>query len=52
MGEGWKVHKMKSSFDNHITAIDDFFDQWDPSTVTSIEEVCGPQGGLCWKIKK
>ena len=22
--------------------VNDFFDQWDPSTVTLIEDVCGP----------
>ena len=27
--------------------VDDFFDQWDPSTATPMEEVCGLQGGLC-----
>ena len=29
-----------------IFAIDDFFDQWDPSTTTLVKEVCGPQRGL------
>ena len=40
---GRKVH------DIPIFAVD-AFDQKDPSTATSIEEVCGPQGRLCWKI--
>ena len=30
-----------------ISAIDDFFDQWDPSTATLIHEMCGPQEQIC-----
>ena len=26
------------------------FVQWDPSTAILVEEVCGPQIGLCWKL--
>ena len=29
-----------------ISAVDDFLDQWDPSTTTLIEEVCGQHRGL------
>ena len=32
------------------TAVDDFFDQWDPSIATPMEEVYGLQRGPCWKI--
>ena len=32
-----------------ISAVDDFFYQRDSSTATLMEEVCGLQGGLCWK---
>ena len=30
-----------------ISADDDFFDQWDPSIATLMEEMCEPQRGLC-----
>ena len=30
--------------------VDDFFDQWDPSTEILMEKLYRPQGGLCWKI--
>ena len=30
---------MKSSYDDVISAVDDCYDQWDPSTVTPTEEV-------------
>ena len=31
-----------------ISAVDDFFfNQWDPSTATSMEEMCELKGGLC-----
>ena len=40
----------KSSYDDVIPAVDDFFYQWDLSNATPIEEVCGPQKELCWKI--
>ena len=33
-----------------ISAVDDFFDQWNPSTATLIEEVCGSQWRLSRKI--
>ena len=38
---------LKSSYDEVISAVDDFFDQWDPRTMTPIEEVCGLQGVRC-----
>ena len=38
---------LKSSYDDIISVVDDFFDQWDPSTATQIEEICGRQRGLC-----
>ena len=38
--------RLKSLYDNVISAVD----QWDPSTATVMEEVCGAQRGLCWKI--
>ena len=42
------VHRIKSSYDDIISTIDEgFFYQWDPSSVTLIEEVYGAQGGLC-----
>ena len=34
--------RLKSSYDDVISVVDDFFDQWDPSTATSMEEVHGP----------
>ena len=44
MKVGWKVHCLKNSYDNVISAADDFSNQWDPSPVTAMEEVYGPQG--------
>ena len=41
---GWR-----SSYDDVISAVEYLFDQLDPSTATQMEEVCWPQGGLCWK---
>ena len=38
---------LKSSYDEVISSVDNFFDQWDPSTATLMEEVPGPPGGLC-----
>ena len=29
-----------------ISAVDNFFDQWDPSTAAPMEEVCGSQEEL------
>ena len=40
----------KISYNDIISAVDDFFDERDPSTATLMEEVCGLQGRLCWKI--
>ena len=39
--------RLKSSYDDIISAIDDFFDQWDQSTATPIEKVSGQQEGPC-----
>ena len=39
--------EMKSSSDDIIYAVDDFFDQWDPNTAIPMEKMCGPQQGLC-----
>ena len=47
MRVSWKVHRLK------ILQVDDcwwVFYQWDTSTSTLIEEVCGSQERLCWKI--
>ena len=41
------VGRLKSSPADIISAVDDFFYQWDPSTATLIEEKCGVQEGLC-----
>ena len=38
---------LKSSYDDDIFAVDDFFDQWDTSTVTQMKEVCELQEELC-----
>ena len=32
--------RLESSYDDIIPAVDDFFDQKDPSTATLMEEVC------------
>ena len=39
---------LKSSYDDVISSIDDFFDQQYPITPKPMEEVYGLQGGLCW----
>ena len=39
-----KKGRLKSSY--NISAVDDFFDQWVPSTAILTEEVFGPQEGL------
>ena len=44
MKVGWKV-----SFDDVISAVDDFFEQCNPSTAKPVGEVYGLQGGLCIK---
>ena len=33
-----------------LSAVDDFFDQWDPSTETPMKEAYKLERGLCWKI--
>ena len=38
---------LKSSYDDAISTVDDFLDQWDPNTATPMEEVCRPQRELC-----
>ena len=43
---------LKNSYDDIISAVDDFFDQWGPSTATPIEEVCKPQGRLWVSAEK
>ena len=43
-------HGLKHLYDDIISAVDDFFNQWDPSTATAMKEVCGLQSGLYWKI--
>ena len=40
----WKVHVI-------ISTVNNFFYQWDASTATSMDDVCGLQRRLCWKIK-
>ena len=40
----WIVHRLKSRYDDIISAIDDFFDHWNPSTVTQMKEVYELQG--------
>ena len=39
-----KVHWVKISYYEIISAIDDFFDLWDSSLTTRMEEICQPQG--------
>ena len=41
------VNGLKSSYDDVISAVDDFFDQWDPSSATQLEEVYRLHRGLC-----
>ena len=38
---------LKSTYDDVISAVDNYFDQWDPSTATPIVEVCRLLGELC-----
>ena len=42
---GWKVHMMMS-----YLLLMTFFDQWDLSSATLMEEVCEMQRKLCWRI--
>ena len=35
--------KVKRLYDDVISSADGIFDQWDPSAVIPMEEVCGPQ---------
>ena len=41
-----KVYRLKSSYDDFISVVDNFFDQRDPSTATPAEDVCGLKEGL------
>ena len=36
----WKVNVLKSSYYDVISAVDDSFDQWDPSIAAPIEKMC------------
>ena len=38
---------LKSSYKDVIPAVDDIYEQWDPSTETQMEEVCRSQKELC-----
>ena len=49
-GLSWKVHWLKSLYDDVISTVDIIFDNWDQSTVTPKEKACWRQGGLSWKI--
>ena len=37
----FELIKLKSSYDNVISVVDDFFEQCDPQTAIQMEEVCG-----------
>ena len=39
----FKGEELKSLYEDVIFPVDDFFDQWDPSAATSIEEICDLQ---------
>ena len=43
------IHKfgLKSSYADVVSAVEDFLDQWHPSTAILMEEILGLQGGLC-----
>ena len=43
--------RLKNSYYDIISAVDNFFDQWNPSTSTPMLEVCGLQGRLMLKNK-
>ena len=45
----WKVHRLKSSYNDVISSVDDILDQLDPSTATPIKELYDFKGGY---IKK
>ena len=42
--------RLKCSNNDIISAIDDFFDQWDPNTETLMGKESELQQALCWKI--
>ena len=42
--------KLKSSYDDIISTVDDFLDQQNPRIATLMEEICGTQCGLYQKI--
>ena len=37
-------------YDDILSAVDDLFEQWDPSSAKAMEEVRVPQGKHYWKI--
>ena len=43
------IQELVEKFDDVICAVDSF-DKWNPSTSTSMEDMRGLQGELCWKI--
>ena len=43
--------RLKSSYDDIISTVDDFFDQLGPSTITPMEQVYRPQGRILKKKK-
>ena len=47
---GLQSTRLKSSYDGVIATINDFSDQWAPSTAAPMEKLCEPQEGLGWKI--
>ena len=46
-GIGIFISPATSSYDDIISAVDDFFDHRDPNTAILMEEVCEQQGGRC-----
>ena len=45
MTVGWKIHWLMSYY-----SVEDFSNEWDPSTPTLMKEVCEPQKGQYWKL--
>ncbi len=41
------IAELNSSYEDNISSVEDFSYQYDLSTATLMEEVCGLQGGLC-----
>ena len=46
----WKVLGPTKKWIWRCAETDDFYNQMNPNTALPMEEVCGPQGGQCWKI--